>query len=127
MSDAETPREYEREYLQNLPGPLQVRVGRDTERGNVSRFGVQLEYHMGDAWRSVVRYDHDPDSNHGHDVTDHGLHIDVFRDREKCRTDYVAPPMPASVALDFAEAHLAKNLQRFVQRFEQWHGIRRSL
>lgn len=57
-------------------------------------------------------------------VTDEGLHIDVYRDAEKYRQEYVAPPMPAGVALDFAEDHLAENTQRFITRFEEWHEIR---
>jgi hypothetical protein len=72
----------------------------------------------------VVRYDHDPESEQGHDVETDGLHIDVYRDGEKYRTEYVAPPMPAGVALDRAEDHLMQNLEAFVERHEEWHGIR---
>ena len=32
--------------------------------------------------------------------------------------------MPAGVALDFAEDHLAENTQRFITRYEEWHEIR---
>lgn len=88
------------------------------------RFVVQLEYRRNDSWTPVVRYDHNPASEHGHDVTEEGLHIDVYRDGEKYRTEYVAPPMPAGVAVDFAEDHLTENTQRFVRRFEEWHGIK---
>jgi hypothetical protein len=47
----------------------------------------------------------------------------MYRDGEKYRTEYIAPPMPPGVALDLAEDHLSKNIQRFIKRFEQWHGI----
>ncbi|MFB6201129.1 MAG: hypothetical protein ABEI98_03875 [Halorhabdus sp.] len=125
MADSETPRDYDREYQRNLPGPLQVRVGRDTEHGSVSRFLVQLEYYyLDDGWQTVVRYDHDPDSEFGHDVADEGLHMDIYRDGEKYRTEFISPPMEPAVALDHAEDHLAQNLQRYVERFEEWHGIR---
>lgn len=33
-----------------------------------------------------MQNDHDSASDHGHDVTDEGLHIDVYRDGEKYRT-----------------------------------------
>ena len=31
----------------------------------------------------MVRYDHDPASEFGHDATEEGLHIDVYRDGEQ--------------------------------------------
>jgi hypothetical protein len=82
-----------------------------------------LEYRLEGEWIPVVRYDHDPASEHGHDVTDEGLHIDVYRDGDKYRTEYVAPPMPAGVALDSAEDQLVKNTQQFVTRFEERHEM----
>lgn len=118
------PREYDREYTTRAGTFVRRRLGYSHDRGEVTRFVVQLEYRQEDGWVSVVRYDHDPESDHGHDVTDEGLHIDVYRDGEKYRQEYVAPPMPASVALDFAEDHLNENIQRFVRRFEEWHEIR---
>ena len=121
MSD---PREYDREYTKALSHQARVRMGYSTERGDVSRFVVQLEYCVDGAWGEVVRYDHDPASEFGHDVTEEGLHIDVYRDGEQYRTEYVAPPMPAGLALDRAEDHLSNNLEGFTSRFEQWHGIR---
>jgi hypothetical protein len=55
--------------------------------------------------------------------TNKGLHIDVYRDGETYRQEYVAPPMPAGVATDFAEDQLTENVQRFTRRFEEWHEI----
>lgn len=123
MTDEE-PRDYDREYQRPLPGPLRERVGRDTDGSEVTRFVVQLEYHHDGEWQTVVRYDHDPRSEFGHNVEQEGLHIDIYRNDEKYRTEFVTPPLPAGVALDHAEDHLAKNLERFIERFEQWHGIR---
>jgi hypothetical protein len=120
----ETPREYDREYCRPLAGPLQVRVGFDREKDTVTRFVVQLEYHHGGAWRPVVRYDHDgTGSDHSHDVTEEGLHIDIYRDGEKHATEYIAPPHSGAEALNRVEDHLAENLQRFTNRYEQWHGL----
>ena len=123
MTD-ETPREYDREYTDRLSDVTRVRLGYSHKRGDVTRFVVQLEYCIEGEWREVVRYDHDPASEFGHDVTEEGLHIDIYRDGEQYRTEYVAPPMPAGVALDRAEDHLSNNLKTFTTRFEQWHGIR---
>lgn len=120
----ETPRDYDREYTTPVRADVRIRLGYDHDRGEVTRFVVQLEYRLEGAWAEVVRYDHDPASEHGHDVEEEGLHVDVYRDGTKYRTDYVAPPMPASVAFDFAEDHLDNNLQRFITRFEEWHKIK---
>lgn len=64
------------------------------------------------------------ESEFGHDVTEAGLHIDIYRDGEKEATEYISPPQPAAIALDRAEDHLSKNLERFSSRYEQWHGIK---
>lgn len=101
-----------------------IRLGYSHTHGEVTRFVVQLEYRVDTDWLEVVRYDHDPASGFGHDVTDDGLHIDIYRDGEQYRTEYVAPPMLAAVALDRTEDHLSNNLDAFIERFEQWHGIR---
>ena len=119
-----SPNEYDREFTTRMAPTIRRRLGYSHDRGTVVRFVVQLEYQHDDRWRPVVRYDHHPASNHGHDVTDEGLHVDVYRDGAKYRKEYVAPPMPVGVALDFAEDHLAKNVQRFIRRFEEWHEIR---
>jgi len=123
---ADVPREYGREYIRPLPGPLRERIGFDTLRGEVTRFAVQLEYRLGGEWTEVVRYDHDgtDDSEFGHDAAEEGLHVDIYRDGEKHATEFITGPLPAGVALDHAEDHLAQNLQRYVKRFEEWHGIR---
>lgn len=122
------PRDYDREYTRSLPGPLRERVGRDTDHGEVTRFVVQLEYYHDDGWNTVVRYDHDAEGSEeaSHDVTEEGLHIDIYRDGGTDADEFVSPPLPAAEALDLAEDHLAQNLQRFVRRYEQWHGITRD-
>lgn len=125
MTDDDTPREYDREYQRSLSGPVRVRVGFDREKQTVTRFVVQLEYHHSGEWYPVVRYDHDGtgESEHAHDVTEDGIHMDIYRDGQKDATEYVAPPVPGSIALDRAEDHLQQNLQRFINRYEQWHGL----
>jgi len=119
------PREYDRKYRRPLPGPAQVRIGFDRNKKDVTRFVVQLEYYHDGQWRAVVRYDHDEsaENTHSHDVTKEGLHIDIFRNGEKYATEYIAPAQSGATALNRVEDHLANNLQRFIDRYEQWHGL----
>lgn len=120
------PREYDREYTTTVGTTVRRRTGLTTHEGDVIRFVVQLEYDREDDWKIIVRYDHDAEASTemSHDVTEDGLHMDIYRDGKKYDTEFVAPPMPAGAALDFAEDHLAENLERFIRRFEEWHGIR---
>jgi hypothetical protein len=124
MTDEE-PREYDREFTPPVSHRARRRLGFDTSRGRVTRFVVQLEYRHDEEWHPVVRYDHDGtgEGEFAHDVTDEGLHIDIFRNGEKVATEYIAPPQSAGIALDRAEDHLSKNLERFIKRYELWHGI----
>lgn len=58
MTDA--PREYDKEYTAPIRGPVRQRVGVDIDRGDVTRFVVQLEYLIEPypgGWATVVRYD----------------------------------------------------------------------
>jgi hypothetical protein len=122
---SETPRDYGREFTAMVAHRARRRLGFDTARGDVVRFVMQLEYHHDGEWQPVVRYDHDGtgETEFAHDVTEEGLHIDIYRDGEKAATEYITPPQPAAVALDLAEDHLSKNLERFINRYERWHQI----
>lgn len=119
------PRDYDKEWTVPIGENARRRVGITTDAGKVTRFVVQLEYDREDGWEPVVRYDHDAEGAEeaAHDVTEEGLHIDIYRDGEKHVTEYVTGPVPAGVAVDHAEDHLANNLQRFIERYERWHGI----
>jgi hypothetical protein len=108
---------------ERLADRVQLRTGFSTEHGEVVRFVVQLEYWLDGDWRVVVRYDHGREAPGGHDVTEEGLHRDVYRDGEKHRVEPISPPIPADEAFDFAEDDLRDNVQRFIQRFESWHDI----
>lgn len=72
---------------------------------------MQLEYQHDSEWRTIARFDPDPASDHGHNVTEKGVHMDVYRDGEKRQTEEVFPSMPASDALTFAEEHLAQHAE----------------
>lgn len=61
MTD-DAPPDYDKEYTARGDHRTCRRLGIDTERGEVRRFMVQLEYLMdpiADEWAIVVRYDHD--------------------------------------------------------------------
>jgi len=119
----EEPREYGREFTTPLQYRVRRRIGYTHDRGEVTRFMIQIEYLLDGEWTEVVRFDHDLESDHGHDVTKEGVHMDVYRNGEKIRQEEVFPPMPASDALTFAEGHLKQHGQRYINRFEQWHRI----
>lgn len=108
---------------ERLADRVQLRTGFSTERGEVTQFMIQLEYWLEGDWREVVRYDHDRDTPGGHDITEDGLHRDVYRDGEKLRSEKVSPPIPANQGFDAAEEDLQENAEGFIKRFEQWHGV----
>lgn len=103
---------------------VQLRTAFSTDRGTVTAFLVQLEYWRRDDWDPVVRYDHDREAAGGHDVTEEGLHRDVFRGGQKDRTVQVTGPIPANRGFDYAEDDLRGNLEGYVSRYERWHDIR---
>lgn len=103
---------------------VQLRTAFSTSRGEVTRFLVQLEYWLDGGWQEVVRYDHERDAPGGHDVDEEGLHRDVFRDGEKYCTVQLASDISANEAFEFAEDDLRENAERYIRRFESWHGVR---
>lgn len=130
-SDDGGPREYDREFTADVDRRVRRRLGIDVERGEVRRFVVQLEYctdPLADEWATVVRYDHDSEGSTEatHDVTEEGLHIDVYRDGEKVDSHELTPPLPANQGLNAAEDHLSTHLDGYIRRFERWHGITRD-
>jgi hypothetical protein len=118
------PREYDRTYEEVVYHRVRRRAGYSRNQQTITRFVAQLEYKLDDEWHPIVRFDHDPASDHGHDVTTEGVHMDVYRDGQKERVEEVFPPMPATDAFTFAEEHLKQHAEQYINRFEQWHGIR---
>ena len=70
----------------------------------------------------MIRYDGNSDAPGGHDVTEEGLHRDVYRDREKVREERVTFPISAADGFNYAEEDLRENAERYVRRFERWHN-----
>ena len=114
------PRDYDREFTTPLDYRARRRIGYSHEQGLITRFVVQLEYRIDDRWREVIRFDHDPENKHGHDVTTDGVHMDVYRAGEKIRSEEVFPPMNPADALSFAEEHLNQHGKRYIERYEEW-------
>jgi hypothetical protein len=118
--------EYDREFETPIAYRVRRRMGYSHDRGGVTKFVVQLEYRLDDGWSEVVRFDHDPEAPDGHDVTEEGLHMDIYREGKKIRTEDVFPPLPANTALNFADEHMKEHAERYIKRFEQWHGIKNN-
>lgn len=62
-----------------------VRVEIEKQEGIPTRFVIQLERRIDDDWHQVVRFDHNPANPMGHDLTEEGLHMDIYYDGEKVR------------------------------------------
>ena len=108
----EDPRDYDKEFTAPEGGPVRRRTGIDVDQGELIRFVVQLEYLLdpiSNEWATVVRYDHDSlgSDEATHDVTEDGVHIDIYRDGEKVDTNELTPPVTVKKALDIVEDHLA--------------------
>jgi len=103
---------------------VQIRTAFTTEHGEVVRFVVQLEYWLNGEWKPVVRYDHDQEAPGSHDVSEEGLHTDIYRDGEKVDAKDVTGPIQPADAFNYAEEDLRENVKRYIKRFEKWHDVR---
>ncbi|GAA0457796.1 hypothetical protein MUK72_14555 (plasmid) [Halococcus dombrowskii] len=101
----------------------QLRFVLETERGTPTRFLVQLEYCVDGGWQPVVHFDHNPEGTYGHDLTEEGLHMDIYRDGEQhlVREDF--PPVELSNAPDYCESYIKTEASRLLRRYEQWHNL----
>lgn len=101
----------------------QLRFDLETERGTPARFLIQLEYCVEGDWVPVAHFDHNPEGTYGHDVTEEGLHLDIYRDGEQVRTKRDFPTVPLSNAPDYYVSYLKTNADPLLRRFEQWHSL----
>lgn len=102
-----------------------IRFELDTDHGEPTRFVVQLEYEVAGDWRVVTRFDHDRHGEQAHDITEEGLHMDVYRDGEKHRVESGFPPVSLSHAPRYCKTYLETHADQFLRRFEQWHDLKR--
>jgi hypothetical protein len=86
-----------------------VRSEIDTHRGIPTRFVVQLEYRIDGEWRAVVRFDHDQTGEQSHDITEEGLHMDVYRNGEKYRVERGFPPVSLRRAPRYCKSYVKSN------------------
>jgi hypothetical protein len=107
-----------------LSESVQLRLAFSKEEGTVTKFMVQLEYWLDGEWQTVVRYDHDKTDDNGHDMTEEGLHRDVYRHRAKHRVEEVTGPVSGNEGFEYAEEDLKENVQEYIRRFERWHGVK---
>jgi hypothetical protein len=90
---------------------------------------VQLEYDVAanegsvPSWRVVARFDHDASSAGGHDVSEEGLHLDVYRDGERYARARSFPRIPPGESMRYAEGYLRQHADRLLARFERWHDL----
>ena len=103
---------------------VQIRTAFTTEHGEVVRFVAQLEYWLNGEWMPVVRYDHNREAPGGHDISEEGLHMDIYRDGEKVDAKDVTGPIQPTDAFNYAEEDLRENVKRYIKRFEKWHDVR---
>lgn len=114
------------EYEEWLEYPhARLRFELDTDQGKVRQFVVQLEYCLDDEWEPVVRFDHDPQAEQGHDIREEGVHLDVYRDGEKYRVERGFPPVPLSHAPRYRKSYVEDHAGRLLERFEEWHDLNR--
>lgn len=71
----------------------------------------------------VAGSDHNPDAEGGHDITNEGVHLDIYRDGERVDQETIFGMTDPATALNRAEEHLLSHEKRLVTRFEQWHGL----
>lgn len=115
--------DYDREWTAVLNHTTRRRVGYSKEQDGISKFVVQLEYNLHGEWVAVVRSDHDPEHPMAHDVTEEGVHLDVYRHGAKLRSEELFPPMSPAEAFTYAEEHIVEHAERYTRRFEQWHNV----
>lgn len=106
-----------------------IRRELETERGVVTRFVYQLEYNAEASldglpphdWHEVARFDHDIDGPH--DISEDGLHIDLYREGEKYAQLYNFPAVPLNAAPEFCEQFLLNRADKLLDQFERWHDF----
>jgi len=117
------PQGYDREFTTIINRRAQIRAGLSTHKGDVERFFVQLEYWLDGDWFEVVRFDHSPDTELGHDITEDGLHMDIYRAEEKHRVKDDFPPVGLNHAPRYCTTYIREHANQLIRRFEQWHNV----
>ena len=109
---------------------LQLHIYIDTVRGEVEEFFVSLEYNLQyavmqpDDWCEIARFDHNPSSPAGHDITQEGLHLDLLNmDGSKHRVKTAFPAMPANHAPKYCREFFERRGEAIAEHFERRENI----
>lgn len=100
-----------------------VRFELDARHGIPTQFVVQLECCVCSEWRTIARFDHDGTGEQSHDITEEGLHMDVYRNGEKYSVERGFPPVPLNRAPRYCKSYIKSNADQLIRRFEQWHDL----
>ena len=116
--------EHDVDYTDWIKYPnARLRIVIDIERGMPTLFIVQLEYQVKGEWEPVVRFDHNSVNQFGHDITEEGLHMDIYRDGENRYVKTNFPAVPLSDAPKYAESHIRGQADQLLRRYEKWHNL----
>jgi len=107
---------------------IHVRIGVEDE-GDIEWFVVQLLHNLepyyaeDEDWREVARFDHNPDAKDGHDVVEHGLHMDIVRENseneKKTRfPEHHPPPEKLGSTVQYTISYLNENYEELVEEYK---------
>lgn len=116
-----------REHVAQIHAPIvRRRTIIEKERGAVAAFCVQLEFNRypgsgsDDRWQYIARFDHNPSTAIGHDITEEGLHMDLHHPVAEDRVAKGFPPVPICDAPHFAERFFDENYLKICERYIGW-------
>lgn len=98
----------------------------DTDRGDVAGFVVAYDYGLDGGWKRIAQFDHNPDSQFGHDIEEEGLHMDLYREGQRYRVVRSKfPHVPVNHAPRYCIEYVKRNHGALIERFERWHNVNR--
>jgi len=116
-------------YVSVIHAPIaRRRTYLDTVDGRVTRFYVQLEYNcqtspgVSDDWVAIALFDHQPENEQGHDISNEGLHMDIRHPVEADRKTTDFPSVSVNQAPGFCENYFDQNYRSICHRFEKWRS-----
>jgi hypothetical protein len=98
----------------------------DTDKGELRRFYVQLEYNrrpsfdQRDDWVDIARFDHQPGNEYGHNIRKEGLHMDLCHPSESDRRVTDFPRVPLKQAPYFCEDYFDRNYNEICIQYANW-------
>lgn len=109
---------------------LRLRFNLATEAGEIQRFLIQLEYNLSlvsigkDNWGAIARFDHNPEAENGHDVTEEELHLDLLDpDGSKYKIQKGFPDVPLDDCPEYCENWLLEQATPIMMDFERRNNL----